>query len=124
MLCHKANIGAGRRVNRIWAVQQMLDGRMKRVDLKIGAQYGSASGHSGANETFAVASAFTLSAPLAHLRRAAIRAIQLTGRRHDGATCYFVTRRHQLAACQPWASTRSARAPITGANSREYSNVR
>jgi hypothetical protein len=33
-------------------------------------------------------------------------------------------RRQQSAACQPRASARSASAPITGANSREYSTVR
>jgi hypothetical protein len=31
--------------------------------------------------------------------------------------------RQQSAACQPWASARSASAPITGASSREYSSV-
>ena len=33
-------------------------------------------------------------------------------------------RSQRCAACQPWASVRSASAPITGANSREYSSVR
>ena len=231
-------------MNRIKAVQQALDGRVKRVYLKIGVEYGRAFGRISADEKIAVDPAFKLSARsrrLAdakargthyfettsdaffanetafleqhgidvalidglHSYRQVVRDIENTlrylrddgvivlhdcnpanasiacpapsfaalraqnhwwdffqhlrpaeaarvrhldvagvrgrdqGRRVDGrgvltpmiagaavAHSSGAGRRQQSAACQLWASARSASAPITGANTREYWNVR
>ena len=44
MSCQTPHVGGDRRVNRIKAVEQALDGRVKRIYLEIGVEYGRAFG--------------------------------------------------------------------------------
>jgi hypothetical protein len=68
------HVGEDRRVNRIKAVQQALDGRAKRVYLEIGVCRGVAFRHITADEKIAVDPAFKLSARARRLADAKARA--------------------------------------------------
>jgi hypothetical protein len=74
MSCQASHVGEDRRANRITAMQQALDGRVKRIYLEIGVWLEVAFRRSSADEKIAVDPAFRLSARPRRLADAKARA--------------------------------------------------